>query len=138
MFRSDQYTHSVNLWPIRGYITQKTIKSWYPFLESHLLTRLTGYFLSMVFIIYLTGVSAWSGIKHRLHICQERSHLLYPADSYAGHLLYHQLIGAALIEMIFLLAAILVNGIVFYKIDKTAGLLYILTFMGKFCNAAYL
>ncbi|WP_262711888.1 TspO/MBR family protein [Pedobacter westerhofensis] len=38
---------------------------------------------------------------------------------------YNHLIGAALIEIVALLAAILINGLVFYKINKTAGLLFI-------------
>ena len=38
---------------------------------------------------------------------------------------YTRQIGVALMEIIFLLLAVIVNAIVFYKIDKTAGLLFI-------------
>ncbi|MES2448380.1 MAG: TspO/MBR family protein [Bacteroidota bacterium] len=38
---------------------------------------------------------------------------------------YQQQIGLALIEIIILLVAIIVNSILFYKINKVAGLLYI-------------
>ncbi|RZL39246.1 MAG: tryptophan-rich sensory protein [Pedobacter sp.] len=38
---------------------------------------------------------------------------------------YQQQIGLALIEIIFLLVAIIANSILFYKINKVAGLLYI-------------
>ena len=42
---------------------------------------------------------------------------------------YNHLIGAALIEIVALLTVILVNGLMFYKVDKIAGLLFIPYFL---------
>ena len=121
---------------IGGFITQKTIKTWYPFLEKPSFNPPNWLFppvWSLLFI--LIGVSAYlvwnkkAQIKHLPRTIAFYFIQLILNLCWSYLFFYHQLIGAALIEIIFLLAAIIVNGIVFYKIDKTAGLLYIPYFL---------
>jgi len=121
---------------VGGLITKMSIKTWYPYIEKASFNPPNWLFppvWSLLFIII--GVSAYLVWSKRAQI----AHLPRTIAIYFIQLIlnlcwsylffYHHLIGASLIEIIALLAAILVNGIVFYKIDKTAGLLFIPYFL---------
>ncbi len=79
----------------------------------------------------MIGVSSYLVWKKRAQIAQlPRTSALYFIQLVLNVLwsflfFYAHNIGAALIEIVALLVAILINASVFYKIDKTAGLLFI-------------
>lgn len=121
---------------IGGLITIKSVNTWYPGLQKPSFNPpnwLFGPVWSALFIVI--GISAyliWSKRKQIIHF--PRTIAIYFIQlilnlCWSYLFFYHHLIGASLIEIIALLAAILVNGIVFYKIDKTAGLLFIPYFL---------
>ncbi|MDO7742165.1 MAG: tryptophan-rich sensory protein [Pedobacter sp.] len=119
-----------------GLITIDSVHSWYPGIVKPSFNPpnwLFGPVWSLLFIIM--GISAYRVWTHRKKI----AHLPRTAAIYFIQLIlnlgwsylffYRHLIGAALIEIGALLVAILVNATVFYKIDKTAGLLFIPYFL---------
>lgn len=119
-----------------GMITINAVKTWYPGIQKPSFNPpnwLFGPVWSTLFIII--GISAYLIWRKREQI----THFPRTAAIYFIQLIlnlgwsflffYNHLIGAALIEIVALLVAILVNAIVFYKIDKTAGLLFIPYFL---------
>lgn len=119
-----------------GMITIKSVKTWYPGIQKPSFNPpnwLFGPVWSTLFIII--GISAyliWIKRKQVAHF--PRTVALYFIQlilnlGWSFLFFYNHLIGAALIEIVALLVAILVNAIVFYKIDKTAGLLFIPYFL---------
>jgi benzodiazapine receptor len=119
-----------------GLITIRSVKTWYPGIAKPAFNPpnwLFGPVWSALFIII--GIAAYLVWTKRSQI----AHLPRTAALYFIQLIlnlgwsylffYRHLIGAALIEIIALLAAILVNGLVFYRIDKTSGLLFIPYFL---------
>ncbi|MES2456780.1 MAG: TspO/MBR family protein [Bacteroidota bacterium] len=79
----------------------------------------------------LIGISAYLVWQKRAHIQQlPRTIAIYFIQlvlnlMWSFIFFYAHQIGVALVEILFLLVAAIVNAYVFYKIDKTAGLLFI-------------
>lgn len=119
-----------------GLVTINSVKTWYPGIQKPSFNPpnwLFGPVWSTLFIIM--GISAyliWTKRKQVAHF--PRTVAIYFIQlilnlGWSFLFFYNHLIGAALIEIVALLVAILVNAIVFYKIDKTAGLLFIPYFL---------
>ncbi|MCX2480002.1 tryptophan-rich sensory protein [Pedobacter sp. MC2016-15] len=119
-----------------GFITVRSVKTWYPGIAKPSFNPpnwLFGPVWSVLFL--LMGIAAYLVWQKRAQI----KHFPRTAAIYFIQLIlnlmwsflffYTHLIGAALIEIITLLAVIVINGMVFYKIDKTAGLLFIPYFL---------
>jgi benzodiazapine receptor len=119
-----------------GLITVKSVKTWYPGIAKPSFNPpnwLFGPVWSTLFIII--GIASYLVWKKRKQIVRlPRTIAVYFIQLILNLLwsflfFYSHLIGAALIEIIALLVAIAINGMVFYKIDKTAGLLFIPYFL---------
>jgi benzodiazapine receptor len=119
-----------------GLITVRSVKTWYPGIAKPSFNPpnwLFGPVWSTLFIII--GIASYLVWKKRKQIVRlPRTIALYFIQLILNLLwsflfFYSHLIGAALIEIIALLVAIAINGMVFYKIDKTAGLLFIPYFL---------
>ncbi|SDZ98383.1 TspO/MBR family protein [Pedobacter hartonius] len=119
-----------------GLITVRSVKTWYPGIAKPSFNPpnwLFGPVWSTLFIII--GIAAyfvWTKRSRIVHL--PRTIAVYFIQlilnlGWSFLFFYDHLIGAALIEIIALLIVILINGLVFYKIDKTAGLLFIPYFM---------
>lgn len=119
-----------------GLITAQAVHTWYPGIQKPSFNPpnwLFGPVWSTLFV--MIGIAAYLVWKKKDHI----THLPGAVAIYLVQLIlnlgwsflffYSHLIGAALIEIIALLVVILINGIVFYKIDKTAGILFIPYFL---------
>jgi len=119
-----------------GLITVRSVKTWYPGIAKPSFNPpnwLFGPVWSTLFIII--GIAAYLVWTKRAQIV----HLPRTAAVYFIQLIlnlgwsflffYDHLIGAALIEIVALLMVILINGLMFYRIDKTAGLLFIPYFL---------
>ncbi|KEQ29596.1 TspO/MBR family protein [Pedobacter antarcticus] len=119
-----------------GLLTVSSVRTWYPGLAKPAFNPpnwLFGPIWSVLFIAI--GIAAY-----RIWIKREQiAHFPRTIAIYAIQLIlnlcwsylffYHHLIGAALFEIVALLIAILVNGLIFYKIDKIAGLIFIPYFL---------
>jgi len=119
-----------------GMITINAVKTWYPGIQKPSFNPpnwLFGPVWSTLFIII--GISAYLvWVKRDQIIHFPRTVAVYFIQlilnlAWSFLFFYNHLIGAALIEIIALLVVILINGIMFYKIDKTAGLLFIPYFL---------
>jgi tryptophan-rich sensory protein len=119
-----------------GLITINSVKTWYPGIQKPSFNPpnwLFGPVWSTLFIII--GISAYLVWMRRERIVHfPRMVAIYFIQLilnlfWSFLFFYSHLIGAALIEIIALLVAILINGIMFYKIDKIAGLLFIPYFL---------
>lgn len=119
-----------------GMITIKSVHTWYPGIQKPSFNPpnwLFGPVWSVLFIII--GIAAYLIWQKRAQITNfPRTVAVYFIQlilnlGWSFLFFYNHLIGAALIEIVALLAVILVNGIVFYKIDKIAGLLFIPYFL---------
>jgi benzodiazapine receptor len=119
-----------------GLITVRSVKTWYPGIAKPSFNPpnwLFGPVWSTLFIII--GIASYLVWKKRKQIVRlPRTIAVYFIQLILNLLwsflfFYSHLIGAALIEIIALLVAIAINGMVFYKIDKTAGLLFIPYFL---------
>ena len=119
-----------------GWITIKSVGTWYPGIakpDFNPPNWLFGPVWSTLFV--LIGVSAylvWVKKDQVAHF--PRTVAIYFIQlilnlAWSFLFFYNHLIGAALIEIVALLVAIIVNGLMFYKIDKTAGLLFIPYFL---------
>jgi len=119
-----------------GLITVRSVKTWYPGIAKPSFNPpnwLFGPVWSTLFIII--GIAAYLVWTKRAQIV----HLPRTVAVYFIQLIlnlgwsflffYDHLIGAALIEIVALLMVILINGLMFYRIDKTAGLLFIPYFL---------
>jgi benzodiazapine receptor len=119
-----------------GLITVSSVKTWYPGIAKPSFNPpnwLFGPVWSALFIII--GISSYLIWLKRAQIVHfSRTIAIYLIQlilnlAWSFLFFYTHLIGAALIEIITLLVAILINGMVFYRIDKTAGLLFIPYFL---------
>jgi len=115
-----------------GLITIRSVKTWYPGIAKPSFNPpnwLFGPVWSTLFVIIaIAAYLVWTQRKHIAHFA--RTVAIYFIQlilnlGWSFLFFYNHLIGAALIEIVALLAAILINGLVFYKINKTAGLLFI-------------
>lgn len=115
-----------------GLITIQSVKTWYPGIAKPSFNPpnwLFGPVWSTLFVIIaFAAYLVWTQRKHIAHF--PRTVAIYFIQlilnlGWSFLFFYNHLIGAALIEIVALLAAILINGLVFYKINKTAGLLFI-------------
>jgi benzodiazapine receptor len=119
-----------------GLITVRSVKTWYPGIAKPSFNPpnwLFGPVWSTLFIIIgIASYLVWTKRKQIVRL--PRTIAVYFIQLILNLLwsflfFYSHLIGAALIEIIALLVAIAINGMVFYKIDKTAGLLFIPYFL---------
>lgn len=119
-----------------GMITIKSVHTWYPGIQKPSFNPpnwLFGPVWSVLFIII--GIAAYLIWQKKAQITNfPRTVAVYFIQlvlnlGWSFLFFYNHLIGAALIEIVALLAVILINGIVFYKIDKIAGLLFIPYFL---------
>ena len=121
---------------VGGLLTNKSVKTWYPGIAKPSFNPpdwLFGPVWSVLFIII--GISSYLVWLKRAQIAHfSRTIAIYLIQlilnlAWSFLFFYNHLIGAALIEILALLGVIAINGIVFYKIDKTAGLLFIPYFL---------
>jgi benzodiazapine receptor len=119
-----------------GLITINSVRTWYPGIQKPSWNPpnwLFGPVWSTLFIII--GISAYLVWKKRDRIAHfPRTVAIYFIQLvlnlvWSYLFFYHHLIGAALIEIFALLVAIVINGVMFYKIDKLAGLLFLPYFL---------
>ncbi|MET1054008.1 MAG: TspO/MBR family protein [Pedobacter sp.] len=119
-----------------GLITIRSVKTWYPGIAKPSFNPpdwLFGPVWSTLFVII--GIAAYLvWIKRTQVVHFPRTAAIYFIQlilnlAWSFLFFYNHLIGAALIEIFALLAVIVINGIVFYKIDRTAGLLFIPYFL---------
>ncbi|WP_316822777.1 TspO/MBR family protein [Pedobacter gandavensis] len=117
-------------------LTLSSVKTWYPSLAKPSFNPPDSLFPPVWTCIFiLMGISSYLVWQKRAQIV----HFPRTIAVYAIQLLlnimwsflffYAKSPGAALFEIAFLLMAILVNAVMFYKIDKTAGLLFIPYFL---------
>lgn len=119
-----------------GLITVKSVNTWYTTIQKPSFNPpnwLFGPVWSTLFL--LIGISSYLIWRKREQIAHfPRTVAIYFIQlilnlGWSFLFFYSHLIGAALIEIIALLISIIVNAIVFYMIDKTAGLLFIPYFL---------
>ena len=119
-----------------GIITVNAVNTWYPGLQKPSFNPPNWLFGPVWSVLFLSiGISAyliWTKRKHVAHF--PRISAIYFIQlilnlGWSWLFFYRHLTGAALIEIFALLLAILINIMVFYKIDKTAGLLLIPYFL---------
>ena len=119
-----------------GLITVKSVNTWYTTIQKPSFNPpnwLFGPVWSTLFL--LIGISSYLIWRKREQIAHfPRTVAIYFIQlilnlGWSFLFFYSHLIGAALMEIIALLISIIVNAIVFYKIDKTAGLLFIPYFL---------
>ena len=119
-----------------GLITVGSVKTWYPGIQKPSFNPpnwLFGPVWSTLFI--LIGISSYLVWKKRAAILHfPRTIAIYFIQlilnlAWSFLFFYNHLIGAALIEIFALLLVIVINGLVFYRIDKTAGFLFIPYFL---------
>lgn len=119
-----------------GFITRDSVKTWYPGLAKPSFNPPNWLFppvWSTLFV--LIGISSYLIWTKRAQIKHfSRTIAIYLIQlilnlAWSFLFFYTHLIGASLAEIILLLAVIVINGIMFYKIDKVAGLLFIPYFL---------
>lgn len=121
---------------VGGWLTASSLKSWYPGLAKPSFNPPDWIFGPVWSLLFLAIAIA----AYRIWVKRDQiAHFPRTVAIYAIQLIlnlcwnylffYHHLLGAALFEIFALLIAILVNGIMFYKIDKPAGLLFIPYFL---------
>jgi len=119
-----------------GMITINSVRTWYPGIQKPSFNPpnwLFGPVWSTLFIII--GISAYLVWIRRDSIVHfPRTVAVYFIQlilnlAWSFLFFYNHLIGAALIEIIALLVVIAINGIMFYKINRIAGLLFIPYFL---------
>lgn len=119
-----------------GIITIRSVKTWYPGIAKPSFNPpnwLFGPVWSTLFIVI--GIASYLIWLKSAQIAKlSRTIAIYFIQlilnlAWSFLFFYNHLIGAALIEIIALLFVIAINGLVFYKIDKAAGLLFIPYFL---------
>lgn len=117
-------------------LTLTSVKTWYPTLAKPSFNPPDSLFPPVWTCIFiLMGVSSYLVWQKRAQIVHfPRTVAVYAIQlvlniMWSFLFFYAKSVGAALFEIVFLLIAILVNAIMFYKIDKTAGLLFIPYFL---------
>lgn len=119
-----------------GLLTKSAVYTWYPGLAKPSFNPpnwLFGPVWSILFLVIgYCAYRVWIRRQQTLHL--PRTIAIYFIQlilnlGWSYLFFYRHLIGAALIEIAALLVAIIVNAVVFYKADKTAGLLFIPYFL---------
>lgn len=117
---------------IGAFFTASSVTTWYVTLEKPSFTPPNQLFGPIWTVLYLIiGISAYLVWQKRATIKQfPRTIAIYLIQLVLNAMwsfifFYTHQIGVAVFESIFLLFIVIVNAIVFYKIDKTAGLLFI-------------
>ena len=119
-----------------GMITINSVRTWYPGIQKPSFNPpnwLFGPVWSTLFIII--GISAYLvWIRRESIVHFPRTVAVYFIQlilnlAWSFLFFYNHLIGAALLEIIALLVVIAINGIMFYKINRIAGLLFIPYFL---------
>jgi len=117
---------------VGGYLTQESVNTWYPTLNKPSFNPPNWIFAPVWTTLYiLIGISAylvWQKRKQIEHL--PRTIAIYFIQlvlnlMWSFLFFYSRLIGAAFYEILALLLVIVLNAVVFYKIDKTAGLIFI-------------
>jgi translocator protein len=115
-----------------SYFTSEGVSTWYPTIAKPSFNPPNWIFAPVWTLLYiLIGIAAYRIWQRReritnfprtvaIYLIQLVLNLMWSFIFFSLHL-----IGGALVEIIFLLLAIIINAIVFYKIDKAAGLLFI-------------
>ncbi|HMI02922.1 MAG TPA: TspO/MBR family protein [Pedobacter sp.] len=115
-----------------GFFTAHSVKTWYPTLAKPAFNPPDWIFAPVWTTLYiLIGISAYL-------IWQKRKEIVHFPRTIAIYLMqlilnlmwsfiffYARQIGVALVEIVLLLVIVIINAGVFYKIDKTAGLLFV-------------
>ncbi|MEJ7558445.1 MAG: TspO/MBR family protein [Pedobacter sp.] len=115
-----------------GFLTQESVNTWYLTINKPSFTPPNWAFPTVWTTLFLIiGIASYLVWQKRKHI----EHLPRVVAIYAIQLLlnllwsffffYSHQIDGAFYEILALLVMIVINGLVFYKIDKTAGLLFI-------------
>jgi len=119
-----------------GIITINSVRTWYPGIQKPSFNPpnwLFGPVWSTLFIIIsISAYLVWIRRDSIVHF--PRTVAVYFIQlilnlAWSFLFFYNHLIGAALIEIIALLVVIAINGIMFYKINRIAGLLFIPYFL---------
>ena len=117
---------------IGAYFTASSVDTWYTTLSKPSFNPPNGIFGPVWTTLYiLMGISAYLVWQKRAQIKQfPRTVAIYLIQLVLNLLwsfifFYAHELGLALIEIVMLLVAIIINARVFYKIDQTAGLLFI-------------
>ena len=117
---------------VGAFFTASSVKTWYVTLAKPSFNPPNTIFAPVWTALYIImGISAYlvwqkrHTIKHlsrtiAIYLMQLVLNLMWSFIFFYAHQ-----IGVALIEIVFLLFIIILNAVTFYKIDKTAGLLYI-------------
>lgn len=121
---------------VGGLLTVSSVKTWYPGLAKPAFNPPNWLFGPVWSILFVAiGVAAYRVWIKRAQIAHfPRTIAIYAIQlilnlCWSYLFFYHHLLGAALFEIVALLIAILVNGLIFYKIDKISGLIFIPYFL---------
>ncbi|WP_285057117.1 TspO/MBR family protein [Pedobacter ginsengisoli] len=115
-----------------GFFTAHSVKTWYPTLAKPAFNPPDWIFAPVWTTLYiLIGISAylvWQKRKEILHF--PRTIAIYLMQlilnlMWSFIFFYAHQIGVALVEIVLLLVIVIINARVFYKVDKTAGLLFV-------------
>jgi benzodiazapine receptor len=117
---------------IGGLFTSEAVMTWYPTLNKPSFNPPNWIFGPMWTLLYiLMGIASYRVWQRREQVAHvPRTVAIYGMQltlnlMWSFLFFYNQSIGGALFEIIVLLIFIIMNARMFYKIDKTAGLLYI-------------
>ena len=116
---------------IGGAITATSVGGWYQALQKPPFNPPDWVFAPVWTPLYiLIAVSGWRIWRHRLAKATGKAFSIYAVQlalnlAWSGLFFGWQRIDLALIEVVILLCSIIVNSIVFWRIDRTAGLLLI-------------
>ncbi len=115
---------------VGGLITAGSVESWYPTLEKPSFNPPSWVFAPVWTVLYVAmGVAAWR-VWRRRHAGSARALVVFGVQL-ALNLLWSALFfglqnpGLALIEIVVLLIAMVVCGLMFWRIDRWAGLLFV-------------
>jgi len=115
-----------------GFFTSRSVQTWYPTLTKPVFNPPNWIFAPVWTSLYiLIGISAylvWQKRKQTEHFTRITAIYLIQLIfnlMWSFIFFYAHEIGIALIEIIMLLIIVIINARIFYKIDKTAGLLFI-------------
>jgi len=117
---------------IGAFFTAHSVKTWYPTLTKPAFNPPDWIFAPVWTTLYiLIGISAylvWQKRKEILHF--PRTIAIYLMQlvlnlMWSFIFFYAHQIGVALVEIVLLLVIVIINARVFYKVDKTAGLLFV-------------
>lgn len=122
----------ISIGAVAAFFTASSVSTWYPTLANPSFTPPGQLFGPVWAVLYiLIGIAAYRVWQRRNDIKQfPRTVAIYLIQLLLNALwsfifFYAHQLGVAVFEILFLLVVVVVNAIVFYKIDKIAGLLFI-------------